>query len=366
MTFERQYSDPTPLQRAQTCRSWHERVALRASANIFRPHSLNIESSSVAPLTATTIAVSPTDHNWSGDSSSCPQSYYNASKDELGVSEQSQLEVISTRPRGTNIQVPSTLSPSPLKPTPTRPPSLLDSLRKLPPLKLPQSGKLDEQASLPNLCHSEHLGRSRPGKPASLFQPDRYSVGTWRSLRSLRSIRSLKIIPFLTGWEAINDQEDFPESSITSNSVVPVESTPGAFQPQRSRLRDNESSDIQTPAKLMEPVQLNQPNDCASPPVTDDVDTPLCAICFESFASGDTIRRLFCAHIYHVDCIDPWLLRVASTCPLCKRSCAAPLPVPHIEDESTEPVSRVHSALPQTNALATTGGQNSGFDHTSL
>ncbi|KAI9332536.1 hypothetical protein BDR26DRAFT_921719 [Obelidium mucronatum] len=33
-----------------------------------------------------------------------------------------------------------------------------------------------------------------------------------------------------------------------------------------------------------------------------------CAICFCDFEPGDVIRELACLHIFHVDCIDPWLI----------------------------------------------------------
>uniref|UniRef100_A0AAX7V8E5 RING-type domain-containing protein n=1 Tax=Astatotilapia calliptera TaxID=8154 RepID=A0AAX7V8E5_ASTCA len=41
-----------------------------------------------------------------------------------------------------------------------------------------------------------------------------------------------------------------------------------------------------------------------------------CVICMLDFEYGDPIRFLPCLHIYHVDCIDPWLMR-SFTCPSC-------------------------------------------------
>ncbi|GJJ75272.1 hypothetical protein EMPS_07630 [Entomortierella parvispora] len=49
------------------------------------------------------------------------------------------------------------------------------------------------------------------------------------------------------------------------------------------------------------------------------VDT--CAVCLEEFANGDQIRTLPCHHEFHCECIDPWLTRKSSTCPLCKFEC---------------------------------------------
>jgi hypothetical protein len=42
-----------------------------------------------------------------------------------------------------------------------------------------------------------------------------------------------------------------------------------------------------------------------------------CMICLSDFVSGESLRRLPCAHVYHQPCIDEWLHR-CTDCPLCK------------------------------------------------
>ncbi|KAG7266271.1 hypothetical protein CRUP_005886 [Coryphaenoides rupestris] len=42
----------------------------------------------------------------------------------------------------------------------------------------------------------------------------------------------------------------------------------------------------------------------------------VCVICMMDFVYGDPIRFLPCMHIYHVECIDDWLMR-SFTCPSC-------------------------------------------------
>lgn len=43
-----------------------------------------------------------------------------------------------------------------------------------------------------------------------------------------------------------------------------------------------------------------------------------CSICTEDFHVGEDVRVLPCNHKYHPQCIDPWLINVSGTCPLCR------------------------------------------------
>lgn len=50
-----------------------------------------------------------------------------------------------------------------------------------------------------------------------------------------------------------------------------------------------------------------------------------CPICLDDFVDGETgIRELPCLHIYHMECIDPFLKTLSSLCPLCKVSVLPP------------------------------------------
>lgn len=43
-----------------------------------------------------------------------------------------------------------------------------------------------------------------------------------------------------------------------------------------------------------------------------------CAICLEDYNNGDMLRRLPCKHEFHMVCIDPWLTKWGTFCPVCK------------------------------------------------
>jgi hypothetical protein len=51
-----------------------------------------------------------------------------------------------------------------------------------------------------------------------------------------------------------------------------------------------------------------------------------CPICLLEFETGDDLRVLPCEkeHVYHQTCIDPWLLDVSSSCPLCRKGMSSP------------------------------------------
>jgi hypothetical protein len=60
-------------------------------------------------------------------------------------------------------------------------------------------------------------------------------------------------------------------------------------------------------------------------PTTSSLNQPTCPICLDDFESNETqVRELPCRHIFHPDCIDTFLLRNSSLCPMCKQSVLPP------------------------------------------
>lgn len=57
-----------------------------------------------------------------------------------------------------------------------------------------------------------------------------------------------------------------------------------------------------------------------------------CCICLETFAAGNSVRRLPCRHLFHATCIDEWLTTSSDICPECNQQV--------INEPSSQPGSR--------------------------
>ncbi|KAK0615273.1 hypothetical protein B0T17DRAFT_511048 [Bombardia bombarda] len=58
-----------------------------------------------------------------------------------------------------------------------------------------------------------------------------------------------------------------------------------------------------------------------------------CPVCTDEFDDADDVRVLPCSHTFHQKCIDPWLLRLAGTCPVCRADLTEPAQQPISETE---------------------------------
>jgi Ring finger domain len=55
-------------------------------------------------------------------------------------------------------------------------------------------------------------------------------------------------------------------------------------------------------------------------PLPEAIGRETCPICIVDFENGDDVRVLPCEgkHVFHQACVDPWLLELSSSCPICR------------------------------------------------
>ncbi|RHZ71309.1 hypothetical protein CDV55_108281 [Aspergillus turcosus] len=83
-----------------------------------------------------------------------------------------------------------------------------------------------------------------------------------------------------------------------------------------------------------------------------------CPICTDDFIKGQDLRVLPCNHQFHPECIDPWLVNVSGTCPLCRID----LNPPQAEEENEQGEGGNNDAS-QDNATAPAGDATPNRQH---
>lgn len=69
------------------------------------------------------------------------------------------------------------------------------------------------------------------------------------------------------------------------------------------------------------PLAKDKINDIPKVEITaEEVERKLqCSVCWEDFKINEKVRKLPCSHLYHEECIVPWL-NLHGTCPICRKS----------------------------------------------
>ena len=126
-------------------------------------------------------------------------------------------------------------------------------------------------------------------------------------------------------------QSDVVPSTSSARMDTPRDSTadPGAAEDDtgRARVHDDEPeiSDADLPparprAGPSRSATTTMATMSAADPLPESIGRETCPICIVDFEDGDDVRVLPCEgkHVFHQACVDPWLLELSSSCPICR------------------------------------------------
>lgn len=93
-----------------------------------------------------------------------------------------------------------------------------------------------------------------------------------------------------------------------------------AVDPSENNEENNTNSTIHEATSSSSSDQNHKEIDLSNPFQAEmHFDSGTCAICIDTFESEDPVRGLICGHVFHQECLDPWLTKRKACCPMCKR-----------------------------------------------
>jgi len=137
-------------------------------------------------------------------------------------------------------------------------------------------------------------------------------------------MRGLKFIPSLNLIYAIVGRDMPPKEYASPLTVDWVLALPEIeFNPsihgQQNTAPDSSSSPPPSSPRDEEQVGTDATSIQHLPNDNNMLTNTRCSVCLNDFDAGEKVRMLPCSHLYHLDCILPWLTACRGECPLCKQ-----------------------------------------------
>jgi hypothetical protein len=125
--------------------------------------------------------------------------------------------------------------------------------------------------------------------------------------------------------------------------------------------RSSVDNDTEAKTPALAPTLSSSPAAGVSAPA---LNQPTCPICLDDFEANETqVRELPCRHIFHPDCIDTFLLRNSSLCPMCKQSVLPPgactVPITNMMVRRERHISRMRARGVQLSAISSSQAHTS-------
>jgi hypothetical protein len=150
-------------------------------------------------------------------------------------------------------------------------------------------------------------------------------------------------------------QQTLDKLPIYTYTVTPAQD-PEKATPPVSRVAGAPSVDAETEAKTPPLARTASAPTAVSAPAS-TLNQPTCPICLDDFEANETqVRELPCRHIFHPDCIDTFLLRNSSLCPMCKQSVLpvgiCPVPITNMMVRRERHINRMRARGAQPSTLS--------------
>ncbi|KAI0205506.1 hypothetical protein F4808DRAFT_236332 [Astrocystis sublimbata] len=156
---------------------------------------------------------------------------------------------------------------------------------------------------------------------------------------AMAMLETLPIVKFGENDDRKHDEETALEGA-SSRVQTELQNVPHG-EPQNSPNHDaapESSSEAAKKASLQNGPEIAHAetvatSDNAKQEPTPVEENPGCSICTEDFTKGEDVRVLPCDHKFHPACVDPWLVNVSGTCPLCRLDLRPPEETEHEEND---------------------------------
>jgi hypothetical protein len=115
-----------------------------------------------------------------------------------------------------------------------------------------------------------------------------------------------------------------PAQSRDDSARVGADLPPAEGNPQQANASEfaTTSQPLKRPPKVRQSQDGRAPDDANGDDVMPEaIGRETCPICIVDFEEGDDLRQLPCEghHRFHQECVDPWLLELSSSCPICRQ-----------------------------------------------
>ncbi|KAL2552163.1 WPP domain-interacting tail-anchored protein 1 [Forsythia ovata] len=122
-------------------------------------------------------------------------------------------------------------------------------------------------------------------------------------------------------WEEVNERNQFDDRENLDSNPEEInsgsEDLPDDYILTMEQLVENENA-VKFGLPASKSVVENLPSIVLTvDEVRDNNDAVVCAVCKEDVLAGEKMTRMPCFHLYHGDCIFPWL-EIRNTCPVCR------------------------------------------------